>query len=92
MQLPENEMDQWSNPAVTFGVAEYRAPEYQVTVTPDAAEVAQGDTINVTIEGRYFFVGAVSGGSVAYNVVSQPYYFQFEDNGRYSFEDINSYA
>ncbi len=92
VQLPENEMDQWSNPAVTFGVAEYRAPEYQVTVTPDAAEVAQGDTINVTIEGRYFFGGAVSGGSVAYNVVSQPYYFQFEGNGSYSFEDINSDA
>ncbi|MBE2185073.1 MAG: Ig-like domain-containing protein [Anaerolineae bacterium] len=91
-QIPGSEMDQWANPSVTFGVAEYRAPEFQVTVTPAETEVAQGDTIEVTIDARYFFGGAVGGGNVQYNVVAQPFYFEYEGNGSFSFEDINSDA
>lgn len=78
-----------SSGTLTFGVAEYRLPEFQVDVTPSSAQVVQGDTIEVTIDSRYFFGGLVTNAKVDYTVVSNPYYFQFEGNGYYDFEDIN---
>ncbi|MBL8148030.1 MAG: Ig-like domain-containing protein, partial [Anaerolineae bacterium] len=65
VQLPhEDGLTPYGEAGISFGVAEYRAPEFQVTVTPNAAEVAQGDTITALVEARYFFGGAVSGGTV----------------------------
>jgi hypothetical protein len=90
-QMPnQDSMDQWSGQQVTFGVAEYRAPEFQVSVTPLETEVAQNETIELTIDSRYFFGGAVSGGTVEYSVIAQPYYFRYEGDGWYSFEDYDS--
>ncbi len=74
--------------SVSFMVAEYRAPEFQVTVTPEADEVVQGDTIRALVDSRYFFGGVVSGAEVDYTVVAQPYYFTFDDY-RYSFSDFD---
>lgn len=75
--------------SLTFGVAEFRLPEFQVNVTPDAGEVVQGDDLQVTIDSRYFFGGAVTNAKVEYAVVANPYYFQYEGNGYYDFEDFN---
>ncbi len=76
---------------ISFSVAEYRAPEFQVELTPDASEVVQGDTIRVLVESRYFFGGAVSNAQVAYSVVSQDYYFNYtgDQPGYWSFVDEN---
>lgn len=74
---------------ISFGVAEFRLPEFQVTVTPALGEVVQGDTISVTIDSRYFFGGAVSNASVEYNVVSNPYFFDFAGPGFYDFIDYD---
>lgn len=76
--------------AISFGVAEYRAPEFQVTLTPEASEVVNGDTIRMTVDSRYFFGGAVSGGSVSYTVISTPYSFRYTGRGSYSFMDYDS--
>lgn len=90
VQLPnEDGLTPYGEAGVSFGVAEYRAPEFQVTVTPNAAEVAQGDTISATVEARYFFGGAVSGGTVEYNVVATPYTFNYTGPGYYSFGDYD---
>ncbi len=78
-----------STGTVSFGVAEYRAPEFQVNVQADKPEVVQGDTIKVAVNSTYFFGGAVSNAKVDYNVVSQPYFFNYTGNGYYSFEDFN---
>jgi uncharacterized protein YfaS (alpha-2-macroglobulin family) len=89
--LPTSDPDAYyfSNPGISFGVAEYRLPEYQVTVTPEAVEVAQGDTITVTVDSKYFFGGAVSNANVDYSVVAQPYFFEYDGPGFYSFQDFN---
>ncbi len=77
------------NGNLTFGVAEFRLPEFQVNVTPQADAVVQGDTVKVTIDSKYFFGGAVSNAKVDYTVVANPYFFQYDGNGYYDFEDFN---
>ncbi len=76
---------------VGFSVAEYRAPEFQVDVLPQQDEVVQGDTIQVLVESRYFFGGAVSGARVEYSVLSDSYYFRYEggQSGYWSFDDVD---
>jgi uncharacterized protein YfaS (alpha-2-macroglobulin family) len=91
-QMPGQQRDLWRSPQVAFAVAEYRAPEFQVNLTPEAAEVVQNSTIAVTVDARYFFGGAVSGGTVAWSAISTPYAFAYDGAGGYSFEDIDSDA
>ena len=76
---------------VSFSVAEYRAPEFQVTMTPAQDQVVQGDTIEVLVEARYFFGGAVSNAAVAYSVLAQDYSFTYSGDqpGWWSFVDEN---
>ncbi|MBN1681120.1 MAG: Ig-like domain-containing protein [Anaerolineae bacterium] len=74
-----------------FSVAEYRAPEFQVEVTPDQDQVAQGDTLRVRVESTYFFGGAVSNATVRYTVLSRDYNFRYtgKEPGYWSFTDQN---
>lgn len=86
------EDEEWYSPrnfSVAFGVAEYRAPEFQVTVTPDVPAVVQGDDITVLVEGSYFFGGVVADAQVSYAVVGQNYFFDYQGPGRYAFTDYN---
>lgn len=85
-EVPSNNRDSFS---VSFSVAEYRAPEFQVEVTPDQTEVAQGDTIRVLVEASYFFGGAVSDADVSYSVLSKSYNFNYSGSGYWSFVDNN---
>ena len=70
-------------------VAQYRVPEFQVSVAADHTDVIQGDTIRVNVESTYFFGGAVSGARVEWSAFSEDYYFSYEGEGRYSFFDFN---
>jgi hypothetical protein len=74
-----------------FSVAEYRAPEFQVEVTPAVDQVAQGDKIQVAVEATYFFGGAVSNATVRYSVLSRDYFFNYtgDEAGYWSFRDEN---
>ena len=74
---------------ISFSVAEYRAPEFQVNVTPAADQVVQGDTIEVLVDSRYFFGGAVSDATVRYSVLAQDYTFSYDGPGYWSFVDRN---
>ena len=87
-EIASNNRDSFS---LAFSVAEYRAPEFQVDVTPAVDEVAQGDTIEVLVESRYFFGGAVSNAAVRYSVLAQDYYFNYtgDQPGYWSFVDEN---
>ena len=42
---------------LSFSVAEYRTPEFQVDAVPAADQVVQGDTVQVAVEASYFFGG-----------------------------------
>jgi hypothetical protein len=63
----------------SFYVEEYKKPEYQVTVKPVAARVLQGNTIQATIEARYFFGEPVSNAKVTYVVHTSTHYWWDED-------------
>ncbi len=76
---------------LSFNVAEYRAPEFQVNLTPERDEVAQGDTIRVLVDSTYFFGGPVSNADVSYSVLSNAYRFNYtgDEPGYWSFTDEN---
>jgi hypothetical protein len=90
-QLPRPNPDEYygSEGTVNFQVAQYRAPEFQVNVTPAQAEVVQGDTIRLVVDSRYFFGGLVSNATVEYRVMAQPYFFSAESYSGYSFVDFD---
>jgi alpha-2-macroglobulin len=63
----------------SFYVEEYKKPEYQVTVKPATPRVLQGNTIQATIEARYFFGEPVAGAKVTYVVHTSQHYWWDED-------------
>ncbi len=58
-----------------FYVEEYKKPEYQVTVKPTAQRILQGNTIQATIEAKYFFGEPVAGAKVKYVVHTSTHYW-----------------
>ncbi len=91
--LPGEDRDQtWTQiGTIDFGVAEYRLPEFQVTLTPDAPEVAAGEQVEVVVDARFFFGGAVSGARVDYTVVAEGYNFdRYRGPGSYTFTDYDA--
>jgi len=84
------------NISVTFGdqsfggafqVAAYRAPEFQVAVTPQEDEIVRGTRTSVSAEVSYFFGGPVASVPVQWNVLAEPYRFAPDWAGRYQFND-----
>ncbi len=72
-----------------FQVAEYRKPEFQVSVTLDKGDYVQGDKIRATVEASYFFGGPVQDATVQWRVLRSPYYFdRWQGEGWYSFQDF----
>src|SRR5579872_6855221 len=59
----------------TFGVEEYKKPEYEVRVTPSKPRVLEGETVPVTIDARYYFGEPVPGAKVKYGVYRSRYWF-----------------
>ncbi|MGA3131857.1 MAG: alpha-2-macroglobulin family protein [Terracidiphilus sp.] len=74
----------------SFYVEEYKKPEYQVTVKPTAPRVLQGNTIQATIEARYFFGEPVANAKVTYVVHTSQHWWWDEDEGDDNGEDAAS--
>ncbi|MEA3341972.1 MAG: MG2 domain-containing protein, partial [Chloroflexota bacterium] len=70
-----------------FTIAAYRPPEFEVTVTPEKAELIAGQSTHAEVEVRYFFGGPVADASVEWNVLAAPYRFEPAQFGRYDFTD-----
>lgn len=62
----------------SFTVAEYRAPEFLVSVTPATTDVQRGETVDVTIEASYFFGGSVTDSQVNWNVLAERYFLPWD--------------
>ncbi|MCY4465678.1 MAG: Ig-like domain-containing protein [Chloroflexi bacterium] len=86
--------DNWQEEAdgVAFQVAEYRLPEYAVSLNAQPAQIVQGDTAEIELRGKYYFGGAVSFADAEYAVVSAPYAFQYSGDGDYDFGEYDPYA
>lgn len=70
-------------------VANYRAPEFQVSVTPSRPEVTRGEMVEVTISAGYFFGGPASDLPVTYDLYERVH--QFESERRYRFDDGDAF-
>jgi uncharacterized protein YfaS (alpha-2-macroglobulin family) len=76
----------------SFTVAEYRKPEFQVTLTADEDELLRGEATEVTLDATYFFGGSAANLDVQWNFYQQPYgpevpgpYYAFGDQGDYNY-------
>jgi hypothetical protein len=58
-----------------FEVEEYKKPEYEVHVTPAKSRVLEGESVQATIDARYYFGEPVSGAKVKYAVYRERYWF-----------------
>lgn len=91
VSLPQEDDFIQEGDAITFLVAEYRPPEYQVTLATDSPEILQGASATFDLEGQYFFGGPVSDAAAEYVVYARPYEFNYTGDGRYDFVDRDIY-
>lgn len=70
-----------------FTIAEFRVPEFQVSVNAQTDNIIQGDTLNAVTEASYFFGGGVSNAEVTWNAYGTPANFNYTGPGRYRFSD-----
>ncbi len=85
-----------------FQVAEYRAPEFEISVESAEDEYTQGDTITVAVQASYFSGGPLGDAPVEWRLLADPYTFSWADQPhgrRFGFEpaalddeSINPYA
>ncbi len=74
--------------SVSFIVAEYRKPEFQVTVQALPQDVLNGETIAVTVQADYYSGGGVANAEVTWTITSDPYTFvPPEEYATFSFSD-----
>jgi len=62
----------------SFLVAEYKAPEFQVSVVSDRDACLSGDALNVAAEATYYFGGPVADAAVHWSVLSNDYWFSYQ--------------
>lgn len=60
-----------------FEVKEYQKPEFEVTVSTDKKRYLEGDKIQATISGQYYFGAPVANGQVKYSVYRSGYQFPY---------------
>lgn len=71
----------------TFDVAAYRAPEFEVIVTPENDQVVSGTSLRTLVQVDYFFGAPVVDQSVEWRVYADDYRFSPSHLGRYTFTD-----
>ncbi|MBN2547798.1 MAG: Ig-like domain-containing protein [Anaerolineales bacterium] len=72
--------------AVGFTVAEYRRPEFQVTVNAEPEDVLAGDSFTAAIQADYYSGGGVANAEVYWMLTSDPFTFTPPDElSAYSF-------
>ena len=75
----EAETDEGGSTA-TFDVAEYKKPEYKVSVTTPQRFAPAGSKSKFNIDARYFFGAPVSGAEVQYYIYRSSYFPYFNDS------------
>ncbi len=78
------------NAYANFTVAAYRAPEFEVTVTPGVSETVRGTTVETAIRAAYLSGGALRGARVRWNVLARSATFSPPQLDRYSFVDYDN--
>ena len=81
-----------------FSVAEYRRPEFLVSLTPDAVDALRGDAVDVVLEAAYFFGGPAADLPVNWTIYEEPFrldvpgpYLEFGDGGDFFYQDVGPF-
>jgi uncharacterized protein YfaS (alpha-2-macroglobulin family) len=75
----------------SFGVEEYKAPNFQVKVTPEKKNIVRGQDQKVAFDGEYLFGGSMSDAPIDWSMSCYQGYFYSEDYEGFSFEDEGSW-
>ena len=76
------ETEEGGSASGNFEVAEYKKPEYKVSVSAPGKFVQAGQKANFSIDARYFFGSPVANAEVKYYIHRSPYYaWDFEGEG-----------
>ena len=82
----------WQNTfSTSFSIAEYRKPDYKVSLNKSEKSYTNGDTMEVEIKGEYFFGSPITNAPVEINLTKQDYYFNEYQDDWYNFS-TNDYV
>jgi len=91
--------DEDVNGRVSLTVAEYRRPEFQVTLTPEKEEALRGEAVDVLLEATYFFGGSAANLPVDWTISEEPYsffvpglYYSFGDNAQFDYQPAGPFG
>ena len=79
-----------------FEVQEYKKPDYEVRVTPAKPRVLEGESVQATIDARYYFGEPVNNAKVKYSIYRSRYWYPLwyepdEDGGEENGDGGNAY-
>lgn len=80
------------NHTVSFLVAAYRRPEFQVRLSTERPAYVAGEVIQALLEATYYFGGPVAGAKVEWAARARPYFFEYTGPGYYSWTDYDPYS
>jgi uncharacterized protein YfaS (alpha-2-macroglobulin family) len=63
-----------------FRIAEYRKPDYELTINLDKENYVNGDTAKVKVKGAFFFGAPMPNADIEWTVKSQDYFFFIPDD------------
>lgn len=85
-----NEENVYNNRFETnFSVAEYRRPDFKVSVNSEKPSYINGDEVSVNIKGEYFFGGNLAQAPVNISLLSEGYYFNEFTEEWYNFANYD---
>jgi uncharacterized protein YfaS (alpha-2-macroglobulin family) len=74
--------------SLTFNVAEYRKPEFQVTVSASPKDVLGGEDFTASVQATYYSGGGVANATVEWTLTGDPFTFTPPDEySSYNFND-----
>jgi uncharacterized protein YfaS (alpha-2-macroglobulin family) len=77
--------------SVSFQVATYRTPQFEVTLDTDKADYQNGDTFNAALTVKYYSGGNVANAKVQWTLYGRDYFFnRYKGLGNYVFGDYDT--
>ncbi len=74
--------------SVSFSVAEYKKPEFEVNITADKIGILAGDEVNFGLDAEYYSGGVLKGAEASWFIETRNYYFTPASKfNQYSFMD-----
>lgn len=77
-----------NNTFISFMVAAFRKPEYEVKPSVQPAEVIATQPATATVQASYYFGGPVKNADVRWTLYSGPYVLPYDDGKPWSFADF----